>query len=415
MTDPSRADVADHPVTRDAALARLNAFVPLAGAAYAKGRNADHGTGQHDSVSRLSAALRRRSVTEIDVLTPVLAQHGHDAAAFVNEVFWRTYFKGWLEARPDTWHAMLRALAALDSQLLRDDALAKRHAAALCGQTGIDCFDHWMGELEQTGYLHNWARMQFASIWIFTLGLPWELGARAMFVRLIDADPASNTLSWRWVAGLHTRGKAYLADAALIAQVTGGRFAPVGLATKAAIPDEPLPPAAIPPRDVVEPAPDAPTLLWITPDDCALETEPALASLMVRAVVIVDASGDPAGGGARADRAALDDALARAAGHWNVAAFRIPDAGAIAALAQEIGAAQVVTSRVAVGPGLDALDRARTALDAAGIGLAEHLRAWDAAAWPHATRGYYALRKTIPQLLGVAGLSVLPPPGEPLP
>ena len=53
--------------------------------------------------------------------------------------------------------------------------------------------------------------MWFASIWIFTLNLPWELGANFFYKNLLDADPASNTLSWRWVAGLHTEGKFYLA------------------------------------------------------------------------------------------------------------------------------------------------------------------------------------------------------------
>jgi deoxyribodipyrimidine photo-lyase len=64
-------------------------------------------------------------------------------------------------------------------------------------------------ELVETGYLHNHARMWFASIWIFTLRLPWELGADFFLRHLLDGDAASNTLSWRWVAGLHTKGKHY--------------------------------------------------------------------------------------------------------------------------------------------------------------------------------------------------------------
>ena len=65
-------------------------------------------------------------------------------------------------------------------------------------------------ELIQTGYLHNHARMWWASFWIHAEGLPWELGADVFFRHLLDADPASNTLSWRWVAGLQTAGKTYL-------------------------------------------------------------------------------------------------------------------------------------------------------------------------------------------------------------
>ena len=53
--------------------------------------------------------------------------------------------------------------------------------------------------------------MWFASIWIHTLELQWELGADFFLKHLLDGDPASNTLSWRWVAGIHTKGKNYIA------------------------------------------------------------------------------------------------------------------------------------------------------------------------------------------------------------
>jgi deoxyribodipyrimidine photo-lyase len=59
--------------------------------------------------------------------------------------------------------------------------------------------------------------MWFASIWIFTLRLPWPLGAAFFQAHLQDHDAASNTLSWRWVAGIQTPGKHYLARAENIA------------------------------------------------------------------------------------------------------------------------------------------------------------------------------------------------------
>ena len=389
----------DHPVTRDAALARLDEFVPRAGPAYAGGRNHDHGPGRHDAVSRLSAALARRTLAEAEVLSPVVALHASGADAFVREVFWRGYFRGWIEARPVIWQGWLGALDRIDARLAQDDALAALHLAAVRGATGIACFDHWMHELAQTGYLHNWARMQVASIWIFTLGLPWELGARHFLDHLVDADAASNTLSWRWVAGLHTPGKAYLADATRIARMTAGRFVPTGLATHARIPDGPPHPPAAPPRQPTAIAEGVPTLLWITPADCSLEREPALAALPVRAVAIIDPDGAAAGHGAQADRIALDDALARAAARWRVPACRVAGIEALAALAEEIGARQVVTGRIGVGPGMDTLIAARGALRRAGIALAEHVRAWDRAVWPHATRGFFALRDHIPHVL----------------
>ena len=61
-------------------------------------------------------------------------------------------------------------------------------------------------------------------IWVHTLKLPWELGADFFLTHLLDGDPASNTLSWRWVAGLHTQGKNYLASEENIIKFTNGRF-----------------------------------------------------------------------------------------------------------------------------------------------------------------------------------------------
>tara|TARA_B100000965_G_C19563440_1_gene745680 strand:- start:1077 stop:1826 length:750 start_codon:yes stop_codon:yes gene_type:complete len=69
--------------------------------------------------------------------------------------------------------------------------------------------------------------MWYASIWIHTLKLPWYLGADFFLNNLLDGDPASNTLSWRWVAGLQTKGKTYLAKAWNIQKYTDNRFTPI--------------------------------------------------------------------------------------------------------------------------------------------------------------------------------------------
>jgi hypothetical protein len=66
----------------------------------------------------------------------------------------------------------------------------------------------------------------FASLWIHTLRLPWQWGAAWFLEHLLDGDAASNTLSWRWVVGLHTKGKAYLASADNIAKFTNHRLEP---------------------------------------------------------------------------------------------------------------------------------------------------------------------------------------------
>ena len=189
--------------TRAAGLARLESFLPHAGRDYARDRNIDRGPSDRANVSALSPWIRRRLITEEEVIAAVLKHHSLAAAEkFIQEVFWRSYSKGWLETRP----GMLVRFDAERRALRETWAGHEGFRLARDGRTGITCFDAWVKELIEVGWLHNHARMWFASIWIFTLRLPWQLGAAFFSEHLLDADPASNTLSWRWVAGLHTRG-----------------------------------------------------------------------------------------------------------------------------------------------------------------------------------------------------------------
>lgn len=216
----------DFTPTRTRGLARLAEFLPAAGRRYADTRNADDGPaeGGRSNVSQLSPWLHAGLIGEREVLEAVLRRHSPRAAEkFVAEVFWRIYFKGYLEQRPAIWADYCSgrdgALAAADANA----GLRRAYSEAVEGRTGIEAFDAWARELVATGYLHNHARMWFASIWIFTLRLDWRLGADFFLRHLMDADAASNTLSWRWVAGLHTKGKHYLARADNIARYTSGR------------------------------------------------------------------------------------------------------------------------------------------------------------------------------------------------
>jgi len=175
--------------------------------------------------------LKCRLISEEEVIQQILSRHQlRESEKFVQEVVWRTYWKGWLERHPDLWSSYVQRVHQLKSGFKPSTDLQR----ALDAQTGIECFDHWVCELKQTGYLHNHARMWLASLWIFTLKLPWELGADFFLSHLLDADAAANTLSWRWVAGLQTRGKQYLATAENIQKFTKGRFFPKDqLATEA--------------------------------------------------------------------------------------------------------------------------------------------------------------------------------------
>ena len=414
MQTPDPSDDTRLTPSRAAGLERLRAFAPRMGARYARGRNFDRGPGAHRDVSVLSPWLRRRLVTEREVVAEALAAHGPEGAEkFIHEVIWRGYFKGWLERRPSIWAqyrtGLERDLAALD----RDRRLARDVARAEAGETGIDCFDAWAQELAETGYLHNHARMWFASIWIFTLELPWRVGADFFLRHLLDGDPASNTLGWRWVAGLHTRGKPYAAQAWNIAKFTGGRFAPrdADLAADVRGLDALLEPEGLPPvtplREPVAPDMDAPSALLITEDDCAV-ADFAPGDLDLRAAARLEASHlrslrEVAGHVADFDAGALRDAAERAGVEAPAMHAGVPED--LARWAAKAGAQQIVTPYVPEGPVRDWLRSAEPALREHGIRLCEWQRGWDRAIWPHATAGFFKVKKAIPRILHNQGLT----------
>jgi deoxyribodipyrimidine photo-lyase len=382
------------PLTRASALERLSEFLPASGSEYSRKRNLDLGPGQHRHVSRLSAALRRRLLSEDEIVCAVLGRHDPDAAAkFVSEVYWRSYWKGWLEQRPGLWQGYRVAVSRAECALDEDGDLRQRYDQACSAKSGIDCFDWWVTELEATGYLHNWARMQFASIWIFTLGLPWELGAAFTLSRFIDADPASNTLSWRWVAGLHTQGKAYLADPDRICAMTGGRFAPRGLARRANIPSETLiVPQAGPWRGTRSPCSDLSSLLVLSVEDLSLETLPEISRLPVLALGVLAPE-------SAADRVALDDAVARATRTWPSAHWVGPITPSGLLQAKDLGCRQIVTGFTCVGPTADRLASLARTAEQNDLPVTEQMRDWDTVVWPYCRKGFFSLKERIPALI----------------
>ncbi len=397
--------------TRAAGLELLDAFRPLMGRSYAERRNTDRGPGRHGLVSRLSPHLRRRLVTEPEAVRAALADHGPEAAdAFISEVFWRGYFKGWLERRPQIWASYVQGLQRDLAALAADPALAGRIAAAEEGRTGLACFDAWAQELTTTGYLHNHARMWFASIWIFTLRLPWRLGADFFLRHLLDGDPASNTLSWRWVGGLHTRGKFYQAQAWNIARFTEGRFTPADTELAevvAGIEDEEPEglPAPQPLRSVAPPQAGRPTALLITEEDCRLE-EHDLAGFDIRAAATLTASPlrsprPVAEAVARFEAEALADAASRTG--FEALALQAATPETLVDWAAAGGVTQIATGYVTRGPLHDCLAQAAPLLEARGITLCEWRREWDAAIWPHATAGFFKVKQQIPAILGRVG------------
>jgi deoxyribodipyrimidine photo-lyase len=168
-------------------------------------RNYDFGINNRKNISCLSPYITHRLISEFEVAKKVLKKYPYKKVEkYVQEIFWRVYWKGWLELRPKVWTDFLEDLENIDN--------SNEYENAIKGETNIRCFNDWVKELKDNNYLHNHTRMWFASIWIFTLKLPWQKGAEFFLRELYDGDAASNTLSWRWVAGIQTKGKNYIAQ-----------------------------------------------------------------------------------------------------------------------------------------------------------------------------------------------------------
>lgn len=375
--------------SREAALQRVAQFLPNAGEVYAAERNADTGPGARTNVSMLSPYLRYRLLTEGEVGKAAQARHGEAAAKFIDEVCWRTYWKGWLESRPAIWQRYADDVAALKAKK------NPGYDAAVSSRSGIECLDAWADELITTGYLHNHARMWFASIWIHTLGLPWQTGADFFLQHLLDGDPASNTLSWRWVAGLHTRGKTYLATADNIACYTNGRFSPKGLAKTPREITEADVPKPFPLRAPAHPAPGNAALL-LHEDDLHPES---LNLARTNIIAIATFNSRAEAHAAAFVTGALTDARTRAAKHFQVQASEVSNPEEIIAWAQSLSIKQIVTPYAPTGPTATTLNALSKSLSDSGINLIQIFREWDHFAWPHATKGFFAFRQCIPELI----------------
>ena len=216
--------------SRAKAVDKLNTFVEQNLSDYSKLRNFDFGPSNRSNVSCLSPYITHGIIKELEVINKSLKKFSFAKnEKFIQEVLWRVYWKGWLELRPDVWSDYLIELDKIKKEFKNNQS----YLDAIEGKTNVDCFNQWVIELKESNYLHNHTRMWFASIWIFTLELPWQLGAEFFMQHLYDGDAASNTLGWRWVAGIQTQGKHYLASEWNINKFTNNRFKNIKLSENA--------------------------------------------------------------------------------------------------------------------------------------------------------------------------------------
>ena len=397
--------------TRDAGLKRLKEFAPLAGEIYSNKRNFDFSSIEKNSVSALSPWIKHRLITEEEVIIEILKYHNqHSAMKFIQEVFWRGYFKGWLEQHPTVWSHHNDKLIKEYAKLENNRFVKESYMSAVNGETGIECFDFWCEQLKSTGYLHNHVRMWFASIWVFTLKLPMELGADFFMLHLIDADAASNTLSWRWVSGLHTKGKAYAARASNIEKFTNGQFNPSGQLVENIEPlieniDHPL--VSLP---QLHQSIEKDAILLLTEEDCSPETSLTGNNLEVEILPLyldkkypqwikpsksVRSFSDTAIQNT-CQRLGKPNAEERNNTNWTDTILKTSD---------RIGTKNIIIPKVPVGAVKSKLRKIKKNLAEHDIYINEHYKSYDMHTWQYASKGFFKLKKQIPNILHQLGLS----------
>jgi deoxyribodipyrimidine photo-lyase len=391
------------PLTREDARLQWSRFLPLVGS-YASQRN--FVTGGHENVSRLGAALRFRTLLEDEILTETLGAYEFEASQkWLQEVCWRRYWKGWLEKRPQVWGHWRRRVRALQRELPL--AVGDRAARVMSGHSGVECMDAMAQELLDTGYLHNHARMWWASFWIHVERLPWELGADFFFRHLVDADPASNTLSWRWVAGLQTAGKTYLVRLSNIEKYAPGYLRPGavgddlladGRVTACAPKDSgELTPQPLPQYPTRLPRTEQPTGLWLHPDDLAPEIGPLSSLQPVSVAACLSQRVYRDGYGLSPRRMAsietvIRDGLERASVHFGCPAVALQTEDPSEALcewAKSNALGEIVSFAPMAGPVGDLLRRLAPRLEECGVRLTLLRRSSDVAAFGAANSGFF--------------------------
>jgi deoxyribodipyrimidine photo-lyase len=184
---------------RAAAVERLAGIEPLA---YAQTRN--HVAG---AVTMLSPWIRHGVLSLAEVRDAALAKatRPEDALKLVSELGWRDYWRQVHDAIGDAILTDIEPPAATPRRQpvdrMPDDVLEAR--------TGMACIDAFVRRLHDTGWLHNHERMWLASWLVHVRGVHWRAGADWFLRHLLDGDPASNHLSWQWIAGTFS-AKPYL-------------------------------------------------------------------------------------------------------------------------------------------------------------------------------------------------------------
>ena len=248
---------------------RLEDFIHNGLAHYKEGRNLP----AKPFVSRLSPHLRFGEISPNQVWYAATSQgDGKDIDHFCSELGWREFSYSLLYHNPDL--ATVNLQKKFDGFPWSDDLAAL--TAWQKGDTGVPMVDAGMRELWQTGFMHNRVRMITGSFLIKNLLLDWRHGERWFWDTLVDADPASNSASWQWVAGCGADAAPYFRIFNPVTQ--GQKFDPDGGYVRQYVPEL----SALPNKYIFNP--------WEAPADLLREANVELGVTYPKPIVNIKAS-----------------------------------------------------------------------------------------------------------------------------
>jgi deoxyribodipyrimidine photo-lyase len=161
---------------------------------YTKSRNFFTG-----AVTRLSPYLRYGvlSLAEVKKYVMQKVKQPDEATKLINELGWRDYWQ--------RLYGKLKDGIWSDREDYKTGHTPKDYTSELpedlkAGTTGRVCIDSFSRDLREIGYLHNHARLWLAAYMVHWRRIRWQTGAKWFLEHLLDGDPASNNMSWQWVA-----------------------------------------------------------------------------------------------------------------------------------------------------------------------------------------------------------------------
>jgi deoxyribodipyrimidine photo-lyase len=154
--------------------------------------------------TQLSAYLKFGSISVREAYEKMKSKLGIKSG-LIKQLIWREFYAQLLFHNPRVLGNPLKE----KYDKIKWDKNSKHLRAWKDGMTGFPIVDAGMREMNETGYMHNRARLITASFLIKTLLIDWEDGEKYFSQHLTDYDPASNNGNWQWVASTGADSQPY--------------------------------------------------------------------------------------------------------------------------------------------------------------------------------------------------------------